>query len=381
MPIRVAYSLVTLAPGRPGGSETYARAVLRRLTAGPEAAVVVIANPGVLRAPLDLGPHGAEVRRVRRPAGWTGLRARQAGMALEALAPRRPADPALRGTDVVHYPLTVPLPKAGLPTVVSLADLAHRDLPHLFAPAERAFRRWAYDASARRADVVVTYTEFMRDRIAEGLGIPRERFVVAPHGVEGRFSTAAGPDDAAVLESLGVRRPYCLYPANLWPHKNHARLLEAFREQPDPDTRLVLTGQRERRGRWLDERVRALGLEGRVSHLGHVADRAMPTLYRQAEMLVFPSLYEGFGVPVIEAMASGCPVVCSHAAALREVCGEAGRLVDPGDRDSIAEGIAQMRTDSALRQRCVEAGLRRSRSFTWELAADRHRLAYARAAG
>ena len=198
--------------------------------------------------------------------------------------------------------------------VVSLLDVQHLDLPGLFSRAERTYRRRFYDAAARRADVVITISEFTKSRIVETLGIEPSRIIVAPLGV-----------DAAEFEpNLGPRENLLLYPARGWPHKNHATLFEAFSllRAEDPTLRLVLTGG---------------GLDGSgavpagVDVRGLVGRDELRELYRTAAALVFPSLYEGFGLPPLEAMASGCPVAASRAGSLPEICGDAAVLFDAHD--------------------------------------------------
>jgi len=156
----------------------------------------------------------------------------------------------------------------------------------------------------------------------------------------------------------------------MWPHKNHARLLEAFAAHGEPDLWLILTGQT-----YGAERLLA-GHE-RVRHLGHVPAGELPGLYRGASAVVFPSLFEGFGLPPLEAMACAVPVAASAAGAIGEVCGDAALLFDAGDVEAIAEAIGRVTGDKALRARLREAGLRRAAHFTWEAAARRHVEAYA----
>src|SRR5690606_39009263 len=192
--------------------------------------------------------------------------------------------------------IPVPRPGRGQAFVQTLLDVQHLDLPHLFGRAELAFRRRYYEGAARRADVVITISEFARTRMIELLGIPGERIRVAYLGV----------DADAYTPQLGAREEFVLYPARGWKHKNHARLIEAMRlvRAERPDMRLVLTGG------GLD----SLGeLPDWVEVRGLVSGDELRELYRSAAVLAFPSLYEGFGLPPLEAMASGCPVAATDA--------------------------------------------------------------------
>jgi glycosyltransferase involved in cell wall biosynthesis len=170
-----------------------------------------------------------------------------------------------------------------------------------------------------------------------------------------------------------------MYPANLWPHKNHERLIDALAAQRDRDVSLVLTGRTSRRSRRLMERADRAGVGARVRHLGYLDAPTLAAVYRAARAMVFPSLYEGFGAPPLEAMACGCPVASSMRASLGEVCGDAALELDPESIDSIAGAIERIVSDDELRRRLRAAGLERAAGFRWSDAARRHTGVYARA--
>jgi glycosyltransferase involved in cell wall biosynthesis len=341
----IAIGLLTLAPGRSGGSETYARELCAHLD--PALGFRVVTSP--LAADAG-GPLPTVVaREFTSPSSNVGR--------LVATA-RAAVDPRLRhhfrGADVVHYPLTVPLPPLGMPSVVSLLDLQHRDLPQVFSRGERAYRAIAYDRAAKRADRVIAISEFVRGRAIELLGLDPERVTAIHLAVDrARFSPGDSP-----------REPYLLYPAQPWPHKNHARLYEAFgvlrRERPE--LRLVLTGA----GDFGD-------VPDGVEVRGRVAFDELPALYRRASALVFPSLYEGFGIPLLEAMACGCPVACADAGSLPEIGGDAARLFDPRDVDAIADGVRAVLDDP---EPWRERGLARAAQFSWDANARAHESVY-----
>ena len=277
---------------------------------------------------------------------------------LRALRPDAGTRAALRTVDVLYHPFTVPYPRLpGLPRVLSLADVQHRDLPDLFSRAERAYRSSTYDAAARRADVVVTISEFSKGRIVEVLGIDPARVRVAQLGV--RLPAVGG---------TGPREELVFCPAHVWPHKNHARLIEAMARlrESRPGLRLVLTGGgAESLGRlpaWVEDR-------------GRVGADELASLYARAGCLAFPSLYEGFGLPVLEAMAAACPVAASQAGSIPEIAGDAAVLFDPYDVDAIARGIDEALGDNGVR---VARGLERAARFTWSRCAEAHLTAYRR---
>jgi glycosyltransferase involved in cell wall biosynthesis len=262
----------------------------------------------------------------------------------------------LERADVVHYPLTVPVPPVDRPTVLTLLDVQHLDLPELFPRGERIFRRLAYDRAARRAGQVIVISEWVRERVVEQLGLPADRVHAIHLGVDHeRFS----PDPAV------TREPLLVYPARPWPHKNHARLLEAFAllRRERPELRLVLTGVGHD----------PAGLPEGVDAPGGVSPDELVALYRRAAALVFPSLYEGFGLPPVEAMACGCPVAASSAGSLPEVVGDAAVLFAPFEPEAIAAGVSEaLERGSELGER----GLTRARAFTWDATARTHDAVY-----
>ena len=352
--MQVGISLLTLAPGDLGGSETYARQLVRGL-----ASVGTLDYTVFVPARARDATGGLPSVEVREPPVARRGPSRIPAMALAAFR-SRDVTAKQQTLDVVHYPLTVPVPHVKAPSVVTLHDLQHRDLPDFFGPGRRSFRRVAYDRAARGAAAVVVTSDFVRDRAVELLGLDRSRVHVIPLGIDHQVFRP-GPEE---------REPFLLYPARPWPHKNHVRLFEAFAalRSTRPQLRLVLTGG------GLD---RLDPLPEGVARLGSVSAERLASLYRRAACLVFPSLYEGFGLPPLEAMACGCPVAASRAGAIPEVCGDAAVLFDPEDAESIAAGIldANEREDE-LRER----GIARAAEFTWAETARRHEAVYIEAA-
>ena len=379
VPLNVGFGLLTLFPGRVGGSETYVRGLLERFAEheGPER-FTVLANRHVADAYAELarGPVALHEVSSYRPGNRPPTRA--LAMAKARIAPGRAARDVPGDLDLLHLPVTVPIPEIELPRVVTLHDVAHLDLPRVFSRAQRRYRRWAYDGSARRANLVVTVSEFSRQRIVERLGVAPERIAAIPHGIDHATFAPASDESGPVVSGLPER--YLLYPANLWPHKNHLRLLDALAAVNDPDLHLVLTGQIYGRLRTVVAHARRRGLRSRLHHLGHIPRERLAALYRRATAMVFPSLYEGFGQPPLEAMACGCPVAASDRGAVAEVCGEAALGFDPDDVDSIAGAVGRVAGDEALRARLREAGMARAAEFSWERSAAAHLEVYRRVA-
>jgi glycosyltransferase involved in cell wall biosynthesis len=265
------------------------------------------------------------------------------------------------------------------PTVVSLHDVQHHDLPGLFSRAERTYRRFAYDRAARSATLVVTQSTHARERVAELAGVDLERIVVVPSGIDHERFRPEGDDDQRKLAGLPLPERFVVYPANAWPHKNHERLIAALAAQDDAELGLVLTGNPYGRLPQLQALAARLGVGDRVRHLGFVPADTVPALYRRALALVFPSLYEGFGTPPAEAMATGTPVASSTRASLAEVCGDAAVTFDPENVESIAAAIARVTGDEALRTELRAKGLANAARFTWSASVDGHLAAYRRA--
>ena len=241
------------------------------------------------------------------------------------------------------------------PLVFTVHDLIHLDV----ADESSRFKTLYYDRVVRpavhRARRVLTVSEYSRHRLLEWSGVSPERAVVVGNGVDPAFSPH-GP-----VHQPGF--PYVLYVRNAKPHKNVPKLLEAFAQLQYPELRLMLSGKPDDDTRHLALR---LGILDRVVFAGRIPEEELPAYYRGATVVTMPSLYEGFGLPALEGMASGVPVVVSKTTSLPEVVGEAGLLVDPASAESIAAGLEQALSDSELRARLKTLGLERAKQFNWD---------------
>jgi glycosyltransferase involved in cell wall biosynthesis len=352
--VRVGISLLTLAPNDLGGSETYARQLVRGLSRIGTLDYAVLVPTHAKDAAEGL----PAIEVSDPPIGRRGP-SRIAAMAFSARRTQG-VSAKVAELDVVHYALTVPIPRTKAPTVVTLHDIQHRDLPEFFGPARRSFRRIAYDRAARGATIVVVTSEFVRARAIEVLELAAERVHVIPLAI----------DHTLFHPGAENREPFLLYPARPWPHKNHTRLFDAFARlrETRPQLRLVLTGGGLERLDPLPEGVESLGV---------VSPSQLASLYRRAACLVYPSLYEGFGMPPLEAMASGCPVAAAYAGAIPEVCGDASVLFDPTDVEAIAVGILEA---DERREELSQRGLVHAAGFTWDETARKHEAVYEEAA-
>ena len=255
--------------------------------------------------------------------------------------------------------------------VLVVPDIQHEYCPEFFAPGELEERRRIYTQSARRAAHICAISEFTRQTLIERLAIDPERITTTPLAADPLFEpgSPARGHHQDVLARYGLPPgEYLFYPGNTWPHKNHevaVRALRALYDGHGLDPLLVLTGSpRAAQGRLL-EQIHAEGLGDRVRFLGYCPVEDMPALYEGAAALVFPSLFEGFGIPLVEAMWCECPIVSSNASSLPEIAGDAALLVDPRSPEQLAEAVARVLTDKAERQRLTERGQRRAREFSW----------------
>ena len=334
----VGIPLLTLVPGELGGSETYVRELLRGLGRVGEHEYEVLLPPVAPDAAEGLPSQIATEYRHAQT-----ILQRLVAMGAAAARPG-PLRARLAAANVVHYPLTIRIPPVDRPSVVTLHDVQHLDLPGMFPRAERTLRSVMWHRSLRRAARVIAISEFVRDRAVAKLGLDASRVRVV----------ALGLDHDLLRPGSSEREPFLLYPARRWPHKNHERLFEAFAllRAERPELRLVLTGGGD-----------FSGLPDGVEARGHVPRAEVVALLQRASALVFPSLYEGFGLPPLEAMACGCPVASSNAASLPEVVGDAALLFDPHDPSAIAGAVRDVLDDP---QPWIERGLARAALFSWD---------------
>lgn len=276
-----------------------------------------------------------------------------------------------QGARLVHFPfLYAPASWAGGPwrRVVTIHGASRAalddELVTRFSDAELARTR----ERLRAFDRVITVSQSARDEVAEHYGVARDRITVVYNGVGRGFRP--GATDEAVLAKYGIRRPYILTISTLKPKKNVAASVRAFarlRERhPDMPHQLVLVGYKAAGYTEIDDTVRELGLDGHVIQTGWTESSEIPSFYAGAELLLFPSLHEGFGLPVVEAMASGIPVAASRVFSIPEVGGDAILMFDPHDVDEIAREAERALFDAPLREQLVAAGFERAERFRWE---------------
>lgn len=287
--------------------------------------------------------------------------------------------------DVFHSPDFVLPPVWRARTVLTVHDLSFMRYPECSSPPLLEYLMRSVPRSVARADLVLADSENTRQDVIELLAVPPDRVRTVYVGVEERFSTPVPADEIArVRERYGIDRSYILGVGTLQPRKNFPTLIRAFgrlRQEHGVEHQLVIAGGKG----WLDEPIYAtideLGLRGPVLLTGFVDDADLPALYQGADVFAFPSLYEGFGIPILEAMAGGTPVVTAQASSMPEVAGDAALLVSPHDVGELAHALWRLLSEPALCDALILRGHQRVSRFRWEHSAEALLEAYASLVG
>lgn len=368
---RVAINLMWMVPGVVGGSETYTVRLLHGLAErSSELDYTLFALPQFATAHPELArtfrtvyaPMRGQLKPARvlaGEAGWMAIQARRMKL------------------DLVHHAGgVVPLFRSGRP-VLTIHDLQYLFYPDYFSRSKLTYLKTVMPRSAEAARSILTPSEFTRRTVIERLNIDPSIITVVPHGISPKEEADPVTD---IRERYGIGERFFVYPAASYPHKNHLVLVEAFAmvREKHPDVSLVFTGAKGSM-QWgtaksmeapLAEEIRKHDLKDSVRSLGYVPAADLEALYRAAVALTFPSRFEGFGAPVLEAMARRCPVIAADATALPEVVKEAGRLVSPDNPDQWFQAMCDLLENDDERLRLQEAGVERAREYTWERSAD-----------
>jgi alpha-1,3-rhamnosyl/mannosyltransferase len=356
------------------GIGTYIQGLLEALPAGgrPEALVAYL-PPGRAPSPEEAAAWGSRAR-------WRPVTARNYSVGelwQLALAARRDR------ADLFHAPHYVCPPILPCPAVVTVHDLIHlRFPPRHRHPVAPLYARLMLRLAVRRARRLITVSESTRRDLVERLGAAPERIRVIPNGVGAPFGpAAASPRPDPVLARLGATPPYFLFVGNPLPHKNVVGLLDAFAGLPPDLGRLVLAGIPPSARAHVDGLSAARGLQARVHALAPLPAATLARLYQEAQAVVCPSLWEGFGLAALEAMACGTPVVAANRGGLPEVVGDAGLLVDPARVDALREAMYTLAVQEPLRAALRARGLARARAFSWRHVAEATVAVYREALG
>jgi glycosyltransferase involved in cell wall biosynthesis len=353
---------------QPAGIGNYVMSLLGAMRGQAQAELTVLISRKDPKLAARLRPLAA--RRVWTPPHH---RFEQLALAVELLPLR---------ADVYHAPDFIPPFLRRFPTVVTVHDLAFLRMPELLTPESRRYYGQIHRA-VRHADRIIAVSDRTRRDLVELVGAPAGRIDVVYEAADSRYGPVGDGLVAAARRRFGLDRDYLLFVGTREPRKNLGRLLAAYawlvaRRHDAPE--LVIAGRKGWLADDLEARAEELGLAGRVRWLGGVDPEALPGLYAGALAFVFPSLYEGFGLPVLEAMACGTPVVASTGGALPEIAADAALLVDPLDVEALGSTMARVVAEPALRIELRERGRARACCFSWQLAAEQTLDVYQRAA-
>ncbi len=274
------------------------------------------------------------------------------------------------GVDLLFCPFTAPTyAELGIPVVSIVYDLQHRIYPQFFDPHEVAGRDAILEQSSRRADVMICISEYTRQTLVTHLDVVPERTHTVHICIHSRLSEVVPPPDTLSELQIGTQ-PYMFYPANFWPHKNHRMLLTAYnilvRRNPGLKLDLVFSGALAQPEKELRATVEAMGLKQRVHFLGYLSDEQLAAVFRGCQFMIYPSLYEGFGIPLLEAFAFGKPVLCSNVASLPEIGGEAALYFDPRKPTAIVQAIEALLNQPQLAEDLVQRGYQQLAKFRQE---------------
>ena len=355
---RVAIDAHTIGR-RATGNETYVRGLLGGLIATAETDLVILTDPKTTLPPEF------EERAVR--------------LDRSTAVPRLLFELAHSGrqwrVSLLHVQYVRPL-RSDVPVITTIHDISYEHFPGLFTRRSRARMRVTIPWSARRSSAVLTGSNYSKQDLVHRYRLPPEHVWVTPYAADPSFRPIPEERFTEVLERIGLPRDYLLYVGNLQPRKNLPRLLNAYVRLPADRPPLVVVGQRA----WLDHEVfatfRRRNLQGSVYFVGYVPQEDLPAIYSGALAFAYPSLFEGFGLPVLEAMACGTPTLTSDTSSLPEVAGDAAVLVDPRDVDAIRDGLERLLGSHDLRRSLRERGLRQAQHFSWNRCATETVKAY-----
>jgi glycosyltransferase involved in cell wall biosynthesis len=318
-------------------------------------------------------------RRIR--AGARALSERLPGLGPRYAVRKSDGTVERAGIDVVHLPIQDAF-LTDVPSIYQPHDLLHLHLPEHFSRWERTRREVVYRTHCDRAEAVIAMTSWGKQDLVDSYDLPSEKISVIPWGsVLWEYPKPSDADLEGVRARLSLPHAFALYPAQTWPHKNHERLLEALALLADRDRvhiPLVCPGKRNRHFRQIRKRIAELRLEDQAIFPGFVTPVELRALYELAQLLVFPSRFEGWGLPIGEAFSAGVPVASSNATSLPDLVDDAGLLFDPDDTAQIADSMLRLWTDSGLRADLAERGRRRAELLDFGHTAKLFRAHYRR---
>lgn len=391
--------IVTLgsAPGGGGGLDIYTRGLVEALsdhTSGQNTYVIITTEGAAASWASRVWPahiHFANVL-LQAPARTRTELLRDAmrrGVGLPSL-PRHGEEYTAQQIDglnlnLLHYPSTVIFPfPVRTRCVLTFFDMQHEYYPQFFIEDEHAARARAFRPSVDKAAHLVVPSDYTGRTLRDKYAVPPEKMSLIPVGISDDFRRREAVEVERVRAKYRLPDEFIFYPANPWQHKNHARLMAALRiywERHGDCPWLVLTGRLRGERREAMSPAIAAGVEDRVIDLAFVEPSDLPTLYSAAALMVFPSLFEGFGIPLVEAMACGCPIAAADATSIPEVTNGAALLFDPLDPQAIADRLHELLHNQEMRAALTTRGLQQIERFDWRKAVVALEAVYAQACG
>ena len=379
---KVAINACQLWPGQVGGVETYLRALVNYLPSDrnsldyvllaqsesksaleefldPNWQTILLPSP-----PLKTVSHPISYRLKRKFAHWR-----------KVPYPPTPHEKSINdiietsGIDLVHFPQTNIYPLSlNVPCVLTFWDMQHEFFPEFFSEDILKWRLATYEPSVHKAKLIIVASHFTKQSLIDKYNVCAEKIRVIPFGVSMEFQQPLDESTLFQVRKLyNLPEKYFFYPAASYPHKNHGRLLEAFNHVRSsfPDVKLVLTGMVHSAENDIQQLILDLNLASAVLRLGYIPYEHLPYLYKDAISLIFPSMFEGYGIPVLEAMTLGCPVICSNTTSLPELVGKAAISIDPLNIDAMINSMQEVLQKPELRKMLAEAGRQRAETFSW----------------
>ncbi len=279
---------------------------------------------------------------------------------------------------VLFCPMTAPTyHETGIPTVSIVCDLQHLYYPTFFSAAELGHRNNFYSQFKKRVDYVISISEYTKKSIVEKLSFPDGKVFSIPICVQSRLAIPSPELTASVLGEFSLTgKKYCIYPANLWPHKNHKILFTAFnmftKQYLNYDLHLVLTGAKIENNKIIDDAVKQMGLGEKVHFMGYLAEEELSAIWHGSHFLIFPSLFEGFGIPLVEAMMYGKPILASNVTSIPEVAGNAAIYFDPRKPDEIVDALKRLMESEELYNNLVHEGQKQLMKFDFNDMVDQY---------
>ncbi len=366
--MNIAINITQLQSGRVEGVVTYIEKLLTHLPKYSKNDNIYL----IKRYDLDIGTTSKSINTINIQSPGVGQKMINKVMAIGNIHVATLALARLNqlieknNINIIHYPFSVIPPSdfgLKIPIVLSVMDIQHEFLPEIFSRSELLKRRSMFGPSIKRADHIVSISHFTAESIIEQYGVDTNKISVV-HLAGDITKTPIFPQD--------LPNEYMYYPAGDWSHKNHIKLFRAIKELKKTGFtgKLVMTGLRTARKELLDKAIQELGLKNDIIDYGQVSYDTVGGIYKKAKIVIFPSLFEGFGLPPLEAMVCGVPIACSNTTSLPEIVGNAAEMFDPEDLQSISKAIDKVWTDSSYRKKLIARGNEQSKKFSWDKTAQ-----------